>query len=117
MWVLSFVGALTVSLLALAFRTDLGQMQGSDWWWVLLLALGPGILGHGLLTWAQPRVDASVTSVLIQAEPVGAAIAAWVFLGERVSLVQGLSMVVVLAALAALAYSESRTVPVDEVPL
>lgn len=117
MWVLSFVGALTVSLLALAFRTDLGQMQGNDWWWVLLLALGPGILGHGLLTWAQPRVDASVTSVLIQAEPVGAAIAAWVFLGERVSLVQGLSMVVVLAALAALAYSESRTVPVDEVPL
>jgi drug/metabolite transporter (DMT)-like permease len=114
MWVLSFVGALTVSLLALVLGTDLGQMQGADWWWVLLLALGPGILGHGMLTWAQPRVDASATSVLIQAEPVGAAIAAWVFLGERVSLVQGLSMLVVIAALVALAYNESRQVAVDD---
>jgi drug/metabolite transporter (DMT)-like permease len=114
MWVLSFVGALTVSLLALLLRTDLGQMKGNDWWWVLLLALGPGIAGHGLLTWAQPRVDASATSVLIQAEPVGAAIAAWVFLGERVSLVQGLSMVVVIVALVALAYNESRAIAVDD---
>ena len=52
--------------------------------------------------------------MLIQAEPVGAAIAAWVFLGERVSLVQGLSMLVVIAALVALAYNESRQVAVDD---
>ena len=28
----------------------------------------PGLLGHGLFVWAQPRVDSSVSSVLIQAE-------------------------------------------------
>ena len=60
------------------------------------------------MAWAQPRVDASVTSVLIQAEPVGATIAAWIFLDERINLTQGLAMLGVIAALCVLAYNESR---------
>ncbi len=108
MWVVSISGALAVSVLVLFVDVDLGEMQGSDWWWVLLLALGPGLLGHGLFVWAQPRVDSSVSSVLIQAEPVGASIAAWVFLGEAVTLAQALSMSVVLVALGVLAYREAR---------
>jgi drug/metabolite transporter (DMT)-like permease len=114
MWVLSFFGALTVTGIALVVRPDLGEMQGTDWLWVSLLAAGPGIMGHGLLTWAQPRVDSSVSSVLIQAEPVGATIAAWVFLGETVSLAQAVSMGVVVVALAVLAYSEAREIPFDD---
>jgi drug/metabolite transporter (DMT)-like permease len=51
-----------------------------------------------------------VSSLLIQAEPVGATIAAWVFLGEKVSLLQALAMLVVLAALGVLAYREARDV-------
>lgn len=114
MWVLSFFGALTVTGIALVVRPDLGEMQGTDWLWVSLLAAGPGIMGHGLLAWAQPRVDSSVSSVLIQAEPVGATIAAWVFLGETVSLAQAVSMGVVVVALAVLAYSEAREIPFDD---
>lgn len=114
MWVLSFFGALTVTGIALVVRPDLGEIQGTDWLWVSLLAAGPGIMGHGLLTWAQPRVDSSVSSVLIQAEPVGATIAAWVFLGETVSLAQAVSMGVVVVALAVLAYSEAREIPFDD---
>ena len=114
MWALSFFGALTVTAIVLVVRPDLGEMQGTDWLWVTLLAIGPGIMGHGLLTWAQPRVDSSVSSVLIQAEPVGATIAAWVFLGETVSLAQAVSMGVVVVALAVLAYSEARELPLDD---
>jgi hypothetical protein len=65
-------------------------------------------MGHGLVAWAHPRVDSSVSSLLIQAEPVGASIAAWVFLDERVSFVQGLAMLVVLTALGWLAFREAR---------
>jgi drug/metabolite transporter (DMT)-like permease len=108
MWVMSFVGALTVSVIALVVRAPLGQMEGTDWLWVTLLCLGPGIAGHGLFAWAQPRVDSSVSSVLIQGEPVGASIAAWVFLGEAMSVAQMVSMGVVLVALCVLAYDEAR---------
>ena len=108
MWVVSISGALAVSVLVLFVDVDLGEMQGTDWWWVLLLALGPGLLGHGLFVWAQPRVDSSVSSVLIQAEPVGASIAAWVFLGEAVTQAQALSMSVVLVARGVHAYPDAR---------
>jgi DME family drug/metabolite transporter len=116
MWTMSVVGAVTVSVLALVVRSDLGEMQGTDWVWVTLLSLGPGIAGHGLLAWAQPRVDASVSSVLIQAEPLGASVAAWVFLGERVTFAQGAALLVVLAALVVLGWAEGRAanVPLDD---
>jgi drug/metabolite transporter (DMT)-like permease len=104
----TIIGTVTVSMLALVTRSHLSQIHGAGWLWVTLLALGPGIAGHGLVAWAQPRVDASVTSVLIQLEPVGASIAAWVFLDERVSLPQALAMMVVVGALSVLAYRESR---------
>lgn len=116
MWVLSFVGALTVSVVAIVVRPNLGEMQGNDWLWVLLLSIFPGIIGHGLLSWAQPRIDSSVSSVLIQAEPVGATFWAWLLLDEGVSSAQVAAMCVVVVALAILAYSEARerNVVIDE---
>ncbi len=108
MFVVSVIGAVTVSALVVIASKNLGQIHGAGWAWVVLLAIGPGIAGHGLVAWAQPRVDASVTSVLIQAEPVGASAAAWIILGERISLAQALAMAGVVAALCVLAYSESR---------
>lgn len=107
MFVMSAVGALAVSVIVLVNGSDLGAIHGIGWLWVVLLALGPGLAGHGLLAWAHPRVDSSVSSVLIQAEPVGAAVAAWVFLGQAVTFWQAVAMGVVLVALASLAYREA----------
>lgn len=110
----TFVASVTVSVLVAGLvlfgeaSGNLGQIDGVGWVWVVVLAVGPGIAGHGLVAWAQPRVDASVTSVLIQLEPVGASIAAWVFLDERVSMPQAVAMAVVVSALSVLAYRESR---------
>ena len=110
------IATVTVSVIALVTRSHLAQIHAAGWLWVTLLALGPGIAGHGLVAWAQPRVDASVTSVLIQLEPVGASIAAWILLDERVSLPQAIAMLVVVTSLSLLAYRESRElhIVVDE---
>lgn len=111
----SVVATVTVSLIVIVLRSDVGRVHGAGWLWVALLAIGPGIAGHGLVAWAQPRVDASVTSLLIQFEPVGASIVAWIVLDERISVTQGVAMVMVVAALGVLAYRESRAVVFDEV--
>jgi drug/metabolite transporter (DMT)-like permease len=108
MWVVTITGALTLSVLAIATRAPLGSMHGTGWLWVTLLSVGPGLAGHGLFAWAQPRVDSSVSTVLIQGEPVGASIIAWIFLGQSMTLGQSLSMAVVLAALCVLVYHEAR---------
>jgi drug/metabolite transporter (DMT)-like permease len=108
MFVVSFIGAITLSVLVVVGSKHLGEIHGAGWAWVTMLAIGPGIAGHGLVAWAQPRVDASVTTVLIQLEPVAASAAAWVVLSERISFAQAIAMAGVIAALCVLAYSESR---------
>ena len=114
MFAVCVVATVTVSLIAVLVRSDIGAVHGAGWLWIALLAIGPGIAGHGLVAWAQPRVDASVTSLLIQFEPVGASIVAWIVLDERISLAQGIAMLVVVGALGVLAYRESRVVVFDE---
>lgn len=112
MFVMSFVGALTIAVVVPVVGEDLGRLRGTGWLWAVLLAIGPGLVGQGLLAWAQPHVDTSVSSLLIQLEPIGASIAAWVLLGERMSLGQGISMAVVVGALGVLAQREAREVDV-----
>ncbi len=113
MCVTSGAGALTVSAVVIVLGADLGEVSGTGWWWVILLAISPGILGHGLVAWAHPRVGSSVSSLLIQVEPVGAAMAAWAFLGQRVSFVQGVAMLIVLVTLGFLASREARESDID----
>lgn len=104
----TFMGAVTVSIIAVVTSTDVGQVRADQWIWIVILTLVPGLLGHGVFSWAQPRVDASVSSVLIQAEPVIASVTAWILLDQTVSLLQAVAMAIVLAALSVLAWRESR---------
>jgi drug/metabolite transporter (DMT)-like permease len=111
MFSVSVIGAVSISVYVAVAGTNLNQIEGEGWVWIVLLALGPGIAGHGLVAWAQQRVDASVSTVLMQAEPVGASIAAYVFLDETMSWPQVVSMGVVIGALCVLAYRETREAP------
>ena len=99
-----------VTLLPLLVVFDPGGLAPPDhgWGWILLLAFLPGFLGHGLLTWAQPHVDLSVSSVLLQGEPIGAAIAGMLFLGEQINAIQALGMALAFVSLAALARQSIR---------
>lgn len=50
--------------------------------WMVLLALGPQIIGHSSYNWALRYVSAAAVAVLILGEPVGASILAYVLLDE-----------------------------------
>lgn len=102
------VAALVVTPLAIFGDHDLGSIDGRGWLWLVLLTVGPGAIGHAMVAWAQPHVDASVSSVLLQGEPVGSTFAAAIFLGESIGGWQVGAMAVVVAALATLAVHSSR---------
>ncbi|CAA9421001.1 MAG: Permease of the drug/metabolite transporter (DMT) superfamily [uncultured Rubrobacteraceae bacterium] len=53
------------------------------WFWLLAITLGPQILGHTVFNWALRYVEASVISGTVLAEPVIAALLAWLILSER----------------------------------
>ncbi len=105
------VAAIVVTPLALFGGEDMGAINGRGWLWLVLLTVGPGAVGHAMVAWAQPHVDASVSSVLLQGEPVGSTFAAAIFLNETIGGWQVAAMALVVAALATLAVHSSRSTP------
>jgi drug/metabolite transporter (DMT)-like permease len=77
-----------------------------DWLLVLAIVLGPGMVGHGFITWAHHYVDVSVTSTLTLASPVVAIIGAWIIYSESLSAGQVAGAVAVLAALGFLVHGQ-----------
>ena len=103
---LAAAGAVTP--LALLGPYDLGAISGVDWPLLVALTVVPGMLGHGLVAWAQRHVDATVSAVLMQGEPVGGTILAALLLGQAMTVPQGFAMAMVIAALAVLAATDRR---------
>jgi DME family drug/metabolite transporter len=94
----TIVAALALTPVVLASGQSLGRVEAGDWLWIGLLAVVPG--GANLaMNWAHRYVDASVSSVIGSANPVVAAAAAVVVLGQPLTVVQ---VVCGLAALAAI---------------
>jgi drug/metabolite transporter (DMT)-like permease len=81
---------------------DLGAMRVSDWWYIIGMAVGPGVIGHGMMTWAQGHIDVSLASLLGLISPVISSILAWFFFQQSLTVVQLFGGVIVLASLTAL---------------
>jgi drug/metabolite transporter (DMT)-like permease len=63
------------------------QVHLGDWTWIVLLAVVP-TCAHVLMNWALGHLDVSVTSVIGSANPIVAAIGAWIVLGQSLDAVQ-----------------------------
>lgn len=50
-----------------------------------VVALGPGLIGHALMTWSLQFVPANIPPVMRLSQPVLASLFAWAWLGERVA--------------------------------
>ena len=112
-----FVAALTVTPWVLLTSDDLGGIHGLDWLSIIGMVLLTGLVGHGMMTWAQRHLDITVASLLGLGSPVISAVGAWVLYSQRLSFVQIAGAIVVLAALGAIVLEvRSNAVPV-EIPL
>ena len=82
--------ALTLVITALACQLPFSPYPGSDWLIFIALALVCTVLGHTVFNWVLRYVPASVVSVSVLGEPLGAILWAAVFLGENPTLRQGI---------------------------
>ncbi len=99
-----------VNLVAAIGLAGLVMISGSDWTapdarvedWaaVIVMALVPGVIGHGLLNWAVRRAPVHVVALAVLLEPVGAVLLAWVVLGEVVGWREALGAAVLLLGVA-----------------
>jgi drug/metabolite transporter (DMT)-like permease len=98
-----FIGACVVVVpWALVASHDLDAIHGSDWLLLLGLILFPGMVGHGLMTWAHHYVDVTVTSMMTLANPVVSIVGAWIIYEQDLTPAQLAGGVVVLVALGAI---------------
>lgn len=93
------VTALVVTPWAVTLGGGVRSLSGVDWLYVLALVLLPGMVGHGLMTWAHHYVDVSVTSMLTLANPVISIVGAWIVFSEGLAPVQVVGTATVLVAL------------------
>ena len=106
------VGALIVVVaVALVAGENFGAIDGTDWLRVAALAIGPGLIGHGLNTWALGHVDVGLASVIGLGEPVLAALGAAIFLDEPLGAVQVTGIAIVIAAVAIVVARSTRPLP------
>jgi drug/metabolite transporter (DMT)-like permease len=98
-----FISALVVVVpWSLVTAHDLDAIRGADWLLLLGLVLVPGMVGHGLMTWAHHYVDVSITSMMTLANPVVSITGAWIIYDQDLTVQQMAGGAVVLAALAAI---------------
>lgn len=78
---------------------DLGAMTALDWWCVVGMAIGPGVVGHGLMTWSQSHLDVTLASILGLLSPVVSTALAWVVFGESLTALQIVGAGIVIGSL------------------
>jgi drug/metabolite transporter (DMT)-like permease len=110
-----FVAAtMVVTPLAIATGQPLGGLRAADLM-MLLLFVGGASAGHLLLAWAHSSVDVSASSLMMLAQPVVSAAAAWLILGEPVTALTAAGGVIVLGSLAAIVARSASAIERDDV--
>jgi drug/metabolite transporter (DMT)-like permease len=99
--------------LGVAFGQDMSWPSASDWGWLVLMAATSGLIGHAMMNWSLVRIPLWVGSTFTLLIPVFSALLAWIVLGEVVTVIQGVAMAVVIAALAVVVYNQSTRAPTD----
>ena len=93
------ISSITLFFYVIAAGDSFYPYPKSDWVYFILLAVIPTLLGHTLFNWSIKWLSASIISMAILFEPVGATILAYYLLGENVILTQIAGGLVVIAGI------------------
>ncbi|MFM8648996.1 MAG: DMT family transporter [Actinomycetota bacterium] len=101
------VGTLVITPWCVATGDDVGTITMKD---VLLLGgmvLGPGLVGHGLISWASRHLPVTTTSLLTLGSPVVSVIGGWLIYDQQLGWGQVVGAVLVIGGLAGTVWDTS----------
>lgn len=113
----AIIVAVTNAPLALLFGQSLEWPTWNNWLWLLVMALGAGILGHNLMNWAIVRLPLWLSSTFTLLVPVVSSAIAWAVLDEPLNAAQITGIAITVAALATLVWFQSQTPAADAAPV
>jgi len=91
--------ALLLLTAALFLRQPLTGFKPATYGWFLMLALLPQLLGHSSFNWALGHLPAAYVAVATLGEPIGAALLAFLLLGETPGFLKMLAAALILAGI------------------
>jgi drug/metabolite transporter (DMT)-like permease len=77
--------ALVLLLLVFPARAEVFSYAPLTYLWLILMALGPQLLGHTMFNWALRYIPAASVAVVILGEPIGSSILAYFLLHEELT--------------------------------
>lgn len=98
-WLVYTSAAIFLMLGAAAADVPLGGYSFLGWGCLLVLALGPQLLGHSAFNWALGHVSATFIAIVTLGEPIGSALLAWMIFGESFATLQLAGFVLLLAGI------------------
>ncbi|MFN0039171.1 MAG: DMT family transporter [Burkholderiales bacterium] len=104
---LAYSAAAILLLLGVVIADNATQFPTpAAWVFMVLLALGPQLIGHTSFNWALRRMSATFVAVAILGEPVGSAILAYLLLGESFGGTQFAGFIILLSGIFVAAQGE-----------
>ena len=97
--------------LCLAARVPMSGYPATTWLAILAMTAGPQLLGHSTFNYALKRVSATTISMLILLEVPGAALIAWLWLGQTPRLGQVPGLALLVAGVAVVVLGAARAAP------
>lgn len=92
---------------------ELWPLPWKAWVAIAILSVMTGMVAHGLLVFAHPRVPIATMSTMQVSQPALSAFWAWMLLGEAIAPVQVPGMALVIVGLALVSWSSRRTLPMN----
>jgi drug/metabolite transporter (DMT)-like permease len=105
------VAAIELTALGFATGTSMAPPRGTDWAWIWVITVFPGALGHLMLAWSHRHVEAWLGALITQCQPVVGSVAAWIVLGESLTVISMIGGLVVLGATATILMRGARRRP------
>ncbi|MEO6432879.1 MAG: DMT family transporter [Sphingomicrobium sp.] len=97
---LLFLASLSGAVILLPISLILGeQLIPTNWTFVILLALSSQVIGQGLLVYALGRLPPLIIGLTLLTQPAVSALVGYLAYGERLTLLDGLGMGAMIAAL------------------
>jgi drug/metabolite transporter (DMT)-like permease len=107
------VCAILLFFVCLAFGVRFHGYPATTWLAILGLVVGAQLLGHSMFSYALHRISATTVSVLILLEVPGAALLAWLWLGQVPPLGSVPGLLLLLAGVIVVVLGARRPLPLD----
>lgn len=100
-------GAITITPFCLVVSDDLTALEAVDFVYLVGMIVGPGFIGHGLITWASRHLPVTTTSLFTLGSPVVSVIGGWIVFEQSLGGWQVFGAALVLVGLAGSVWDRS----------